>query len=182
MIICLDKKHISNSDLFVTDSIYGVDQDFDFNGSNSIGYFTLNPGQGAGNLFEILLTHAQANSKFVLQSIGILWNSFLKHEYVSRMSDYFDEAMNERIDNENHLLNRVTKVVIESDDLEVLTVACGLSAELLTTDFTLFYMTQQDGYMDKIKYLSNLMKKYEKNWEESSDDEMEENILVDERK
>ena len=98
------------------------------------------------------------------------------------MSDYFDEAMNERIDNENHLLNRVTKVVIESDDLEVLTVACGLSAELLTTDFTLFYMTQQDGYMDKIKYLSNLMKKYEKNWEESSDDEMEEKIMVDERK
>mgnify|MGYP001162264079 FL=1 len=168
-------------DSFVTTIIYDLMWRWSFSNKVQI-YFSEKVYQNEGNLFEILLTHAQANSKFVLQSIGILWNSFLKHEYVSRMSDYFDEAMNERIDNENHLLNRVTKVVIESDDLEVLTVACGLSAELLTTDFTLFYMTQQDGYMDKIKYLSNLMKKYEKNWEESSDDELEEKVMVDERK
>ena len=54
------------------------------------------------------------------------------------------------------MLKRITRVVVESEDLEVLTVACGLSAELLTTDFTLFYMTQQDGFIDKVQALCNL--------------------------
>ena len=131
------------------------------------------------NFFEILLRHSQVKSIVVLQSVGILWNSFLKHDYVERLSGYFDKAADENINNENHLLNRVTKLVVESEDLEVLTVACGLSAELLTTDFTLFYMTQQEGFIDKVIVLSELNKKYEKTRNESLDDEANIENFVD---
>ena len=107
-------------------------------------------------LFSILLSHCQATSTYALQSIGILWNSLRLHKYVERLSHYFEQVMNEDISTDNHLLKRITRVVVESEDLEVLTVACGLSAELLTTDFTLFYMTQQDGFIDKVQALCNL--------------------------
>ena len=108
------------------------------------------------DLFSILLSHCQATSTYALQSIGILWNALRLHKYIERLSPYFEQVMNEDISTDNHLLNRITRVVIESEDIEVLTVACGLSAELLTTDFTLFYMTQQDGFIDKVQALCNL--------------------------
>ena len=105
------------------------------------------------NFLSVLLSHCRATSIYALQSIGIIWNSLRMYKYVERLLPYFERVMDEDICTDNHLLNRITRVVVESEDLEILTVACGLSAELLSTDFTLFYMTQQDGFMNKVEKL-----------------------------
>ena len=56
-------------DSFVATIIYDLMWRWSFSNKVQI-YFSEKVYQNEGNLFEILLTHAQANSKFVLQQLG----------------------------------------------------------------------------------------------------------------
>ena len=50
----------------------------------------------------------------------------------------------------NNLLYVIVVVVNKSDDLDVLSVACGLCSQLLYNDYNVFYMSQQGGFMDRL--------------------------------
>ena len=102
---------------------------------------------------------------FTLQAAGVLWNCFRTHEAVMYFQSMFESSADDDSgDDSTNLLLRLAVLITSvernladaQDLVDILVVACGLCAELLSTDFNVFYMSQQHGLMDTLVRLSTV--------------------------
>ena len=111
-------------------------------------------------VYNILLDYCAPESFFLLQAVGVLWNCLGSPSRCMKFQTIFENAAN-RADSRqndpssrnltrNNLLYVIVVVVNKSDDLDVLSVACGLCSQLLYNDYNVFYMSQQGGFMDRL--------------------------------
>ena len=105
-------------------------------------------GKGSGTWVEdecdVVVRCLHPSSDLVMQACGIVWNCFGDKQLVQDLEPYFLER---------GLVEKISLIMLESQDCGVLTCCAGALYNLVQTDSLTFHVSSQEGLIDHLKWL-----------------------------